>query len=172
MDLLLQMLATFDVSTLLRATMHAAFCLAFAGFLRTGEFTYSAEDRKDTDFAKQFLTRRLVAFCNDHLELSLPVAKTDPFRQVVTILIARAGDDACAFSSLQYLFHRFLAARDASLFDAGSGFSRQRVTQMLRDTLLALGCTGHYSGYSFRRGATTSARDAGLSEDSIMLLGR
>ena len=31
---------------------------------------------------------------------------------------------------------------------------------------------GHYLGHSFRRGAATSAREAGLTEDEIMLLGR
>lgn len=171
-DLLLLMLANIDKTTRLGANLHAAFCLAFAGFLRIGEFTYSINDRSDPEFAKWFLTRRSVAFYKDYIELSLPASKTDPFRQGVTILIASASDDACPISSLQNLFNRFPAPKHAPLFDAGVGFSRQWVTQMLRDILMTLGITGNYSGHSFRRGAATSARDAGLTEDRIMLLGR
>ena len=171
-DLLLRLLATCNKNTMHGANIYAAFCLAFAGFLRIGEFTYSAEDRNDPDFAKWSLTRRSVALHQDHLELSLPASKTDPFRQGVTILIAGASDEACPVAALRFLFSRFPAPGDAPLFDMGTGFSRQWVTQMLRDALLALGQTGNYSGHSFRRGAATSARDAGLSEDRIMLLGR
>jgi hypothetical protein len=38
-DLLLLLLHQFDQSTIEDATWHASFCLAFAGFLRMGEFT-------------------------------------------------------------------------------------------------------------------------------------
>ncbi len=171
-DLLLLMLADIDKTSRLGANLHAAFCLAFAGFLRIGEFTYSNADRNDPEFANWFLTRRSVAFYEDHVELSLPASKTDPFRQGVTILVAGADDDACPVASLQNLFERFPSPRHAPLFDMGTGFSRQWVTQMLRNILAALGIAGNYSGHSFRRGAATSARDAGLTEDRIMLLGR
>ena len=148
-DLLLHLLATCNKNTIYRANIYAAFCLAFAGFLRIGEFTYSAKDRNDPDFAKWSLTRRSVALHQDHLELSLPASKTDPFRQGVTILIAGASDKACPVATLRFLFSRFPAPGDAPLFDMGTGFSRQWVTQMLRDALLALGQTGNYSGHSF-----------------------
>lgn len=38
--ILLRMLALFDTTTRIKATFHAAFCLAFAGFLRIGKFTW------------------------------------------------------------------------------------------------------------------------------------
>ena len=37
--ILLEVLALFDTTTRTGATFHAVFCLAFAGFLRIGEFT-------------------------------------------------------------------------------------------------------------------------------------
>ena len=58
------------------------------------------------------------------------------------------------------------------MFHPGQVFSRQLVTQTIRDCLESRGYTGHYSGHSLRRGAATSARGAGLSKDEIQLLGR
>ena len=59
--------------------MYAAFYLTFAGFLRVGEFTYLAHDWEDVEFDKWFLTRRSVRFYDDHIELTLPASKIDPF---------------------------------------------------------------------------------------------
>ena len=51
-------------------------------------------------------------------------------------------------------------------------FTRNFVTKALRDVLKDKGYQGNYSGHSFRRGAATSAKNAGLNEDEIKLLGR
>lgn len=100
-----------------------------------------------------------------------PLLKLTLSRQGVTILVAAAGDDACPASSLQNFFLRFPSPKYAPLFDTGVGFSRQWVTQILRDILAALGITGNHSGRS-RRGAAASAGDTDLADDRIMLLCR
>ena len=83
-DLLLQMLPHLSQRSREGATLYAAFCLAFAAFLRIGEFTYTSKDRDMADFDKWFLTRRSVRLFDDHLELALPASKTDPFRRGIT----------------------------------------------------------------------------------------
>ena len=40
-NILLQLISRFDQTTLEGANLYSAFCLAFAGFLRMGEFTYN-----------------------------------------------------------------------------------------------------------------------------------
>ena len=170
-DLLLQMLPYFNLRTREGCTLHAAFCLAFAGFLRVGEFIYSAKDLNSPDFSQWFLTRRSVRLYEDHLELTLPSSKTDPFRRGITLTIAASGDNACPVQSLRRLF-RWESPPDSPLFQVNGTFTRQLVTNKLREILTHLGVEGHYSGHSFRRGAATSAREAGLSDGEIQLLGR
>ena len=79
-EVLLRLLPLFNKVIRGGITMYAAFCLAFVGFLRIGEFIYSARDWKDTDFYNWFLTRRSVRLYDDHLELTLLASKIDPFR--------------------------------------------------------------------------------------------
>ena len=170
-DLLLQMLPYFDRETREGATLHAAFCLAFAGFLRTGKFTYTAKDLSDPEFSQWFLTRQSVTLHEDHLELLLPASKTDSFRQGVRLLIAASGDEACPVQALRHLF-KWEALSDSPLFQWEGAFTRQLVINKLREVLALLGIEGHYSGHSFRRGAATSAREAGCSDSEIQLMGR
>lgn len=165
------MLTRLDKNTRRGANLHAALCLAFAGFLQMGEFTW-ARGELNPDFRNWYITRGLVLLSDDRLQLTLPVSKTDPFRQGVTLTIAATGDEACAVAALTHLFAQFPAPLNSSLFDTGHGFSRQLVTDSLRGILRELDFTGNYSGHSFRRGAPTSAREAGLSDSEIQLLGQ
>ena len=109
---------------------------------------------------------------DDYIELTLPLSKTDPFRKEVTLSITSALDDAYPISSLYNLFKRFSSNPSLLLFNPGRPFTRKLVTDVLRTTLRGLGYSGNYSSHSFRRGAATSARDTGLSDDEIQLLGR
>ena len=170
-DLLLQMLPHLNRRSREGATLYAAFCLAFAAFLRVGEFTYSSSDREKADFSQWFLTRRSVTLYDNYLELRLPASKTDPFRRGITLTVAASGDDACPVRALRRLF-RWKAPLDSPLFETAGGFTRELVVGQVRQILALLGVKGHYSGHSFRRGAATSARLAGLSDEEIMLLGR
>ena len=104
--------------------MYAAFCLAFAGFLRAGEFTYTAHDLSEVDFHKWFLTRRSVRFHDGYIKLTLPASKTDPFRQGVTITVTATGDEAYTVTALRRLFRDWPALLSAPLFQIGGSFTR------------------------------------------------
>ena len=170
-DLLLRMLGQLDQKSREGANFYAAFCLAFAGFLRVGELTYTSKERDAADFSKWFLTRCSIRLFDDRLEVLLPKSKTDQFRKGFTLHIAASGDDACPVKALRRLF-RWKASPDSPLFEIAGGFSRDLVLSEVRQIMTSLGVKGHYSGHSFRRGAATSAREAGLSDSEIMLLGR
>ena len=172
-QVLLRILPLFDTTSLWGATMHASFCLAFAAFLRVGEFTWSRAER-DASFQQWQITRGSVLLHPDHLQLSLPSSKTDTFRAGVTLTVAASFDEACAVVSIRNLFTRFPRPQSSPLFDLGpvTPFTRQLVTETLRSCLRNLGYRGNYSGHPFRRGAATSAREAGLTDEEIELLGR
>jgi hypothetical protein len=168
----------------MQANLYAAFCLAFAGFLRVGEFTWSKTDytpNNPLEFARWHLTWRSVDIRADRLLLTLPSSKTDPFRHGVTLTISPSMDPACPLAALQNLLTLHLAGRHPSQFDPlqplfvrpnNQPFSRDYVVRCLRVCLTHLGIAGRYSGHSFRRGAATSARLAGLTDHEIQLLGR
>ena len=98
-DILTRLITTFDVNNQTGATLHAAYCLAFAAFLRSGEITYSLKDLSDPAFASYHLTRRSIQLETDKLYVSLPASKTDPFRKGITLTVAASHDEACCKDS-------------------------------------------------------------------------
>lgn len=170
--ILAELVATFDRDTLHGATMYAAFCLAFAGFLRVGEFTWDKKNYRKPRFQEFFCTRRSVRLNNQSLTLTLPASKTDPWRRGVSLQIAASNDATCPVAAMRYLFENFPASQDSPLFHPDRPFTRKLVVDTLNAALRQIGQPGRYSGHSFRRGAATSAKAAGLSADEIKLLGR
>lgn len=77
--LLLQLVGYRDGASHADRTLKAAYCLAFAAFLRAGEFTYTMGDRHDPEFISYHLTRQSITLENDRLYVFLPASKTDPF---------------------------------------------------------------------------------------------
>lgn len=57
-DILLKLISKFDQTTFEGANLYVAFCLAFAGFLRMGKFTYN---KVESNFSSWNLTQRSVS---------------------------------------------------------------------------------------------------------------
>ncbi|KAJ7213686.1 hypothetical protein C8J57DRAFT_1096769, partial [Mycena rebaudengoi] len=126
--------------------LYASWCLAFAAFLRSGEFTL-----KRGKFHRQTcLSRDSVEFLPslenpDRVILTLPASKTDPFRKGIRITVAAApGHRSCAVAALKRLFE----AQPRS------------------------GSAPNFAGHSFRRGAASQAAAGGCADHEIQLLGR
>lgn len=51
-DILLRLLKPLDRANQAQATLHASYCLAFAAFLRAGEFTYTKTEAADPKFSE------------------------------------------------------------------------------------------------------------------------
>jgi len=160
--------------------VNAAFTLAFAAFLRMGEFTFPVSALSDRRrLQHEHLTVPRVKVATDHMVLVLPRSKTDKFNHGITIRVARVGDEACASIHMR----RWLAARPRSnwpplqtpLFEFTNSvpFTRDKVIAILRQRLTNVGEPPvTFAGHSFRRGAAQHALESGLSEDEIQELGR
>jgi hypothetical protein len=92
----------------------AAFCVAFAAFFRSGEFTW---DTWTPDSHLSHLSRKHVAFHASSVTLTLPSSKTDQFRAGVDIHLAYSPRSSlCPVTALRLLFHRYPASPYSPLF--------------------------------------------------------
>lgn len=173
-DILLAILLHLDTNLYDDLNIYAAFCTAFAAFLRCGEFTW---DIWTPDAHLRYLSRNSVRFdaTGDSISLHLPASKTDPFCHGTVIPLARSPDASCPVTALSLLLTRYPShSPDDPLFSRACGpFSHTWVLTRLHTLLLAAGIdpTG-YSGHSFRRGAVNTAITMGISKDDIRDLGR
>ncbi|KAL7278212.1 hypothetical protein ACG7TL_008187 [Trametes sanguinea] len=179
-DLLRRLCESLLDDCLSTVSFRAAITLAFAGFLRCGEFTV---DKPTSYDPISHLSRGSVQFLPSasaptHLVLSLPSSKTDPFRKGVSILIAAAPDAVtCPINALCRLYQLHPQPHNAPLLpaldDIAAPLTRPQFITQLKAHLTSLGLdSSNYSGHSFRRGAATSAAAVGYADHEIQQLGR
>ena len=177
---LLRILSTHRSPNYENAVIQAVFTLAFAGFLRVGEFTYS---RADTElgpaFPKWFLTKRCIRLSSngEYLELNLPSSKTDPFRARIKLTIAATHNLGCPVRAMkEFLARDTHRPQHAPLFcigkDEQQAFTREYVIQILQQRARAAGLEDStLNGHIFRRGAATWAAEVGILDNEIQTLG-
>jgi hypothetical protein len=102
-DILIKMVSTFGNSHD-DINLQAAFTVAFAAFLRAGEFTW--DDWNNTTHLTH-LSRGSVQFRDKGVLLHLPKSKTDQFRKGNDIAISPSGDSTCPVAALQLLFKKY-----------------------------------------------------------------
>lgn len=158
--------------------LNAAFTMAFSGFMRMGEFTYTAHDLKnERRFEAEKLTRRRIVPApagGEHFVVHLPRSKTDKHNEGVDIIIATSYDAACPWAHMHNLMMNDPQKFNAPLFRLRSGaFDRNKVLALLIARLHRLGKdSAGFLGHSFRKGAAQHAYEMRLSEQQIQTLGR
>jgi len=152
--------------------LKTAICVAFAAFLRSGEFTWDNWTPTSSAF---FIARKHVKFNTNSVTLTLPASKTDPFRKGIAIQLASSPTSPlCPVRALRHLYTLFPREPSHPLFSRSLGpFSRKYLVDKVKELLLNAGIsTLGFSGHSLRKGAAVSAAANGLSKDDIKLLGR
>lgn len=153
----------------------AACCLAFFGFLRCGEFTLPSQTEYDPgahlsigDIAVDSTSSPTT------IQVTIKQSKTDPFRQGVQLHLGKTDSEVCpVYAILPYLAVRGAKPGPLFMFEDGSYLTRPRFAAMISATLQQAGIDDkHYATHSFRIGAATTAKDAGISDVHIKMLGR
>ncbi|SNX86181.1 uncharacterized protein MEPE_04890 [Melanopsichium pennsylvanicum] len=151
-----------------RRMYKAAFCVAFACFLRSGELTWEAQ-------GPNVLTVAAVSFAEDFsfATITLPASKTDPFRHSVALTAPAVPLSTCAVTALRIICAGRSPIDPLFTLEGRQPFTRSSFVSMLRRCLDVCGVpSGSYSGHSFRRGAATWAAANGVDADTIRGLGR
>ena len=101
-------------------------------------------------------------------------SKTDPFRQGVTLFLGKTGLPICPVDAiLPYLAVRDNRPGPLFILQDGRMLTRQTFGNLLDNVLDQLHLpSGEFNTHSFRIGAATSAKEAGISDSQIMMLGR
>lgn len=150
----------------------AASCLAFFGFLRSGEFTLASQSAIPAIMANDVAvdSREHPSVVSVHLRR----AKTDPFGRGVSLFLGRTGVDLCPVAALlNYLVRRPTGEGPLFVHADGSPLLKQQFISSVRQALSAAGLDpARYSGHSFRIGAATTAAAAGVPDHLIKMLGR
>ena len=156
----------------------AACCLAFFGFLRSGELTVQSVQAFDSSVHLTVSEAAVDSRQNPPLmRVRLKQSKTNPFRQSVDIHLGRTDSALCPITvMLAYLARRGQEAGPLFLASNGTPLSKQRLVTKVRAALEAGGEGGFqpdgYSGHSFRIGAATTAARQGMEDCRIQTLGR
>ena len=155
--------------------MWAACCLAFFGFLRVSEFTIPTQTAYDPT---QHLSLCDIAVDSKQspslLQVKIKQSKTDPFRQGVDLFLGKTGTRICPINAIMpYLAIRGAQAGPLFTTRDGKHLTRQLFCSNLNTILQKMKLkTPHYNTHSFRIGAATSAKKAGISDVHIQMLGR
>ena len=98
----------------------------------------------------------------------------DPFRQGVELYLGKTGKDICPVCAIMpYLVIRGAKPGPLFVFADGLYLMRQQFASLVTSTLQRAGLDDKwYNTHSFQIGAASTAKDAGISDMHIKMLGR
>ena len=154
-----------------RTMFWAASALAFFGFLRSSEYTaptVKSYHRKST------LQRSDITIERTRMIVHVKASKTDPFREGMSLSIARTGSSMCPVRAIKkYCQVRPNMAGPLFCTSTGQYLTQAMMSRLVKNTLKANNINSdRYSSHSFRIGAATTAASAGIPDWTIKTLGR
>ena len=147
----------------------------FFGFLRCSEFTVPSKKDYDPEshlsLADISVDSRIAP---SMIRIHIKQSKTDPFQQGVHVCLGKTDNDICPVNSLlAYLVRRCGTPGPLFVMEDGQYLTRELFRAQLNTILQEAGLNAKdYNTHSFRIGAATSAREAGISDASIQMLGQ
>ena len=155
--------------------MWAACALAFFGFLRCSEFTVPTQDEycPDTHLSPQDITIDSRT-SPTVIQVTIKQSKTDPFRVGCKLCLGKTGTHICPIDAiLPYLALRGAGYGPLFIKDNGVYLTRHQFSSLLNEILQRAGVnSAGYNTHSFRIGAATTAKENGISDVHIKMLGR
>ena len=153
----------------------AACALAFFGFLRCSEFTVPSQEEY---CPKSHLSLQDIAIDSrtspKMITVTIKQSKTDPFRVGCKLCLGKTSKDVCPISALlPYLAIRGAGYGPLFILASGAYLTRRSFASLLSETLQEAGVDSKgYNTHSFRIGAATTAKEKGISDVHIKMLGR
>lgn len=170
-----QLALKLDAGEYENVLLWAACCLAFFGFLRCSEFTVPSQTEYDPD---GHLSLSDIAIDSREsptlVQVNIKQSKTDPFRKGVRLCLGKTGLDICPVDAiLAYIRVRWSRPGPLFVYRDGSYLTRQRFGGAFAKALSKAGIDDRgFTTHSFRIGAATTAKAAGISDVHIKMLGR
>ena len=153
----------------------AACCLTYFGLLRVSEFTTSFPNSFNS-FTDLLLSDVALDSRTSptSIQITLKQSKTDQFRAGATIYLGKTTHAICPVTALvQYLAMRGGTPGPLFLLPNNQSLTRTSFNSALNKTFQELNLDYHqFNTHSFRIGAATSAKRAGLSDSHLKALGR
>ena len=153
----------------------AACALAFFGFLRCSEFTVPSQEEYCP--TSHLSLQDIVVDSRTSptmIQVTIKQSKTDLFRIGCKLCLGKTGVDICPISAiLPYLAIRGDKYGPLLILANGSYLTRHHFASLLSETLQKAGVdSSGYNTHSFRIGAATTAKENGISDVHIKMLGR
>ena len=153
----------------------AACRTAFFGFLRVGEMTVPSQEAFDSSVHLSIEDVAVDSKSNPTtVWLTIKQSKTDPFRMGINLCLGHTESVVYPVKALlPYLAIRGSTQGSLFSFEDGTPLTRLRFKTLLSATLKRAGLDdSKYNTHSFRIGAATSAKMAGITDLHIQKLGR
>ena len=153
----------------------AACCIVFFGFLRCSEFTVPSAQEYDPSAHLSYNDVSLDSRNSPSaVQIHIKQSKTNPFQKGIHLCLGITDADVCPVKAiLPYMVIRGSKPGPLFLTVDKKPLTCQRFHASLSSLLKEIGLpASDYNTHSFRIGAATTAKDTGISDTHIQMLGR